>query len=92
MINDTMIRDSMTSHEGNPGATLNPRRQPQRIGVRELLLLLALTGGAVVLHGYHGGVEDAEIYLPGVLKHLNPALYPRNSEFFGSHEIGRAHV
>ena len=57
----------------------------QRINVRELLLLAALTAGAVVIHGYHGGVEDAEIYLPGVLKHLNPALFPRNSQFFNSH-------
>ena len=85
----------MTSHDGNAGpphiedmprhGTLKPRRHVQPTGVRELLLLVALTAGAVVLHGYHGEVEDAEIYLPGVLKHLNPALYPRNSEFFGSH-------
>src|ERR1039458_6117907 len=65
--------------------TLKTRCQAPRTGIRELLGLVALTGGAVMLHGYHGGVEDAEIYLPGVLKHLNPALYPRNSEFFGSH-------
>src|ERR1035441_3727637 len=85
----------MTSHDGNAGpppiedmprhGTLKPRRHVQPTGVRELLLLVALTAGAVVLHGYHGEVEDAEIYLPGVLKHLNPALYHRNSEFFGSH-------
>jgi hypothetical protein len=52
---------------------------------RELLALLGITAGAVLLHGYHGGAEDAEIYLPGVLKALNPALYPKNFEFFGSH-------
>jgi len=51
----------------------------------DFLLLAALTAGAVVIHGYHGGVEDAEIYLPGVLKHLNPTLFPRNSQFFNSH-------
>ena len=51
----------------------------------ELLLLLALTAGAVLIHGYHGGVEDAEIYLPGVLKRLNPALFPANAQFFNSH-------
>ena len=62
-----------------------PSHHAQRTGVRELLLLLALTGGAVLLHGYHGGVEDTEIYLPSVLKYMNPALYPRNSQFFGSH-------
>ena len=42
----------------------------------EWLLLAALTVGAVLVHGYHGGAEDAEIYLPGVLKQLNPALFP----------------
>ena len=73
------------SNDTNRQGTLKLPRQVLRTGVRELLLLVALTGGAVVLHGYHGGVEDAEIYLPGVLKNLNPALYPRNSEFFGSH-------
>jgi hypothetical protein len=51
----------------------------------ELLLLFALTVGAVLIHGYHGGAEDAEIYLPGVLQHLNPALFPLNAQFFNSH-------
>src|SRR5438309_5511746 len=38
-----------------------------------------------MVHGYHPGVEDAEIYLPGIKKQLNPALYPHNSAFFASH-------
>jgi hypothetical protein len=90
-----MIRDSITLQDGPAGAPHDEapqwqaapslHRQTRRPGVGELLLLAALTCGAVVLHGYHGGVEDAEIYLPGVLKLLNPALYPRNAEFFGSH-------
>lgn len=53
----------------------------------ELLLLLALTAGAVLFHGYHGGAEDAEIYLPGVLKHLNPACF--QPTFFNSHANGK---
>lgn len=61
-----------------------PRSRP-RISLRELLLLAALTLLAIVVHGYHGFVEDAEIYLPGVLKHLDPALFPRNTAFFDSH-------
>ena len=48
-----------------------------------LLLILALAGIAV--HGYHPAVEDAEIYLPGIKKALNPALYPHNDIFFMSH-------
>jgi hypothetical protein len=37
------------------------------------------------VHGYHPGVEDAEIYLPGVEKILDPALFPFNAQFFASH-------
>ena len=40
---------------------------------------------ALLIHGYHPYAEDAEIYLPGVLKILNPALFPANAEFFGAH-------
>jgi hypothetical protein len=54
-------------------------------GIRQLAVLAGMTAGAVAVHGYHGGVEDAEIYLPGVLKLLNPALFPKNTEFFESH-------
>src|SRR4051794_31688532 len=51
----------------------------------DLLVLAALTLGALAVHGYHPGAEDAEIYLPGVLKRLQPALFPYNAEFFQSH-------
>ena len=44
-----------------------------------------MTAGALLVHGYHRGAEDAEIYDPGVLRILDPALFPRNSEFFQSH-------
>jgi hypothetical protein len=37
---------------------------------------------ALAVHGYHLGVEDSAIYLPAIKQHLNPALYPFNSEFF----------
>ena len=47
--------------------------------------LLALTAIALLIHGYHPYAEDSEIYLPGVLKILNPSLFPANSEFFGEH-------
>ena len=60
-----MIRKRMTLHDGNAGApriedtqrqgTLKLHSQVQRTGARELLLLAALTGGAVVLHGYQIG-------------------------------------
>src|SRR5262245_6736992 len=35
--------------------------------------------------GYHPGVEDTEIYLPGILKQLQPTLFPYNTELFASH-------
>ena len=51
----------------------------------ELLALAGMSVGALAVHGYHPGVEDAEIYLPGILKLLRPSLYPHNAEFFQSH-------
>jgi hypothetical protein len=48
-------------------------------------LLLLVTLGAILVHGYHPDTEDAAIYVPGILKRLDPSLFPRNSEFFQSH-------
>ncbi len=53
--------------------------------IRTFSLLFALTAAAVLVHGYHPFVEDAEIYVPGIKKLLNPALYPYNDGFFASH-------
>jgi hypothetical protein len=50
-----------------------------------ILGLLGLTAVALFIHGYHPYAEDSEIYLPGVLKLLNPSLFPVNAEFFGEH-------
>jgi len=50
-----------------------------------LLAILVLTGLALLIGGYHRGVEDAEIYLPAATKLLHPNLYPYASEFFLSH-------
>jgi hypothetical protein len=47
--------------------------------------LLLLTAAALLVHGYHPYAEDAEIYLPGVERILNPALFPAGREFFASH-------
>ncbi|MGE5206653.1 MAG: hypothetical protein ACM3PW_13635 [Chlamydiota bacterium] len=56
-----------------------------RFDLKTLAILLLLTLGAVAVAGFHPGVEDAEIYLPGVLKVLNPQLFPHNQGFFASH-------
>lgn len=50
-----------------------------------ILRLGGLTAAALVIHGYHLGVEDAEIYIPTAKKLLHPALYPYADEFFLSH-------
>jgi hypothetical protein len=52
---------------------------------KTLLLLIISTAVALLIHGYHPYSEDAEIYLPGVLKILNPRLFPANAQFFGEH-------
>ena len=44
------------------------------------ILLLTLAGLAVM--GYHPGLEDDGIYLSAVNADLNPALYPRDADFF----------
>jgi hypothetical protein len=53
--------------------------------VKAFFFLCLLAAGALLVHGYHPFVEDAEIYVPGIKKLLNPALYPLNQVFFASH-------
>src|SRR5437588_1985626 len=48
-------------------------------------VLLLITCAAMLVHGFHPYVEDAEIYIPGIKSLLNPALYPQNRGFFASH-------
>lgn len=59
--------------------TLNIKRSVRVAG------LLLLTAIALLIHGYHPYAEDAEIYLPGVLKILHPTLFPLNAAFFSEH-------
>ena len=47
--------------------------------------LALLTVAALAIHGYHFGVEDAEIHIPSAKKLLHPYLYPYADEFFLSH-------
>jgi|SRR5579871_735121 len=64
----------MAAHPGGP-----------RIRIQTLAGLFALTMAAVFVHGYHLGVDDAEIYLPGIKRAADPQLFPFASEFFMSH-------
>ena len=66
--------------------TLQLRVTKIRLGTYKTgVLLLLLTVAALLTHGYHPCAEDAEIYLPGVERILNPALFPVGQEFFRSH-------
>ena len=47
--------------------------------------IAGLTAAALLIHGYHFGVEDGEIYVPAARKLLHPNLYPYAAEFFLSH-------
>ena len=42
----------------------------------------AISALAVLVHGYHLGVDDSAIYLPAVKRVADPALYPFGAEFF----------
>jgi hypothetical protein len=46
-----------------------------------LLLVTALTLFAIVVHGYHPYAEDGGLYVAGVKRLLDPALYPQATAF-----------
>jgi hypothetical protein len=54
----------------------------KRTRTTDLLILLALTATAVLVHGYHYGVEDQSIYLPSIKRALDAELYPHDAQFF----------
>jgi hypothetical protein len=45
----------------------------------------AIAALAVLVHGYHLGVDDAAIYVPAIKRVADPTLYPFGAEFFMSH-------
>ncbi len=47
-----------------------------------LALLAALTVFAILIMGYHPGLEDDAFYLAAIKKNLNLALFPYDAEFF----------
>jgi len=74
-----------TLEERSPAAEEHPGTQAVQSSVKTGLVLLLLTIGALLVHGYHPWAEDAEIYLPGVEKILHPELFPFNTQFFWTH-------
>lgn len=53
-----------------------------RLSLRDAAGLVLLTFAALLIHGYHLGVEDQAIYLPAIKRHLDPSLYPHDAAFF----------
>jgi hypothetical protein len=45
-------------------------------------VLLLFTFAALLIHGYHVGIEDQGIYLPAIKQHVQPGLYPHDTELF----------
>jgi hypothetical protein len=56
-----------------------------RLSWTVLLRLLAIAALALAVQGYHLGADDAAIYVPGIKKAADAALYPFGAEFFESH-------
>jgi hypothetical protein len=50
--------------------------------IKDFIVLMLLTAAAFAIHGHHPAVEDAAVYNPGILKILNPSLFPYGAEFF----------
>lgn len=69
------------------------RRRAERLRrppIPSLLGPLLLTPVVLLVHGFHPFANDAGIYVAGVLRALNPSLYPLNSVFvdaFRRHSI-----
>lgn len=52
------------------------------------LRLFLIACAAVLVQGYHLGVDDGAIYIPAIKRVANPRLYPFGAEFF----LGHAHM
>jgi len=51
-------------------------------GIRDLAILLLLTLIAMLVLGYHPGLEDDAFYIAAIKRNLNPALFPHDADFF----------
>ena len=56
-----------------------------RLGKSPLPGLGAITALAVLVHGYHLGVDDSAIYVPAIKRVADSKLYPFGAQFFLSH-------
>jgi hypothetical protein len=49
---------------------------------KNLAILALLTVFALLVMGYHPGLEDDAFYLAAIKRNLNPSLFPHDAEFF----------
>ncbi len=50
--------------------------------IQDFFFLAILTFAALLVQGYHVGIEDMAVYLPAIKKIINPELYPYDANFF----------
>jgi hypothetical protein len=67
-----------------PNAGAERRKLQLHSGLVTFALQAVLTLSAILIAGYHSGIEDDAIYLPAIKKLMNPALYPHDAQFFTS--------
>ena len=67
-----------------PGTSPNMQtlaaRLPRPVALGFLFAVLTMAG--LLVHGYHYGIEDQAIYLPGIKQAIDPSLYGHDSVFF----------
>ena len=50
--------------------------------LKNACVLALISLGAILVEGYHPGVEDDAVYLSAIQRRLNPALYPHDAKLF----------
>jgi hypothetical protein len=72
------MADSRQTHPGGIPRTHD-------FALKDLALLAGLTIISILIMGYHPGLEDDSFYLAAIKKHLTPALFPHDAEYFRVH-------
>jgi hypothetical protein len=75
------LATSLAAIESHSASHPVVRDRPPRERAFPLLLVSALTLFAVAIAGYHPFAEDGGLYLAGVNRLLDPALYPHSTAF-----------
>jgi hypothetical protein len=65
--------------------THRPQHTPDWSTARWFAILAALSAATLLVHGYHPLAEDGGLYVAGVERLLNPALFPHDTAFVSAH-------